>query len=76
MQVAEPAINYLLPKLTALLEKFSTPETAWAYWNWWLPIMASQCCYVTRKPCEIDRTLLLKFAEQEKLMLFYKATRH
>ena len=25
-EVAEPAINYLLPKLTALLEKFSAPR--------------------------------------------------
>ena len=30
-EVAEPAINYLLPKLTALLEQFLCAETAWAY---------------------------------------------
>ena len=72
-EVAEPAINYLLPKLTALLEKFSAPKQLGH-----IELVAADngiamLLRYTKNLSEIDRTLLLKFAEQEKLMLFLQS---
>ena len=76
-EVAEPAINYLLPKLTALLEKFSAPKQLGHIELVAADNGVAMLLRYTKNLAEIDRTLLLKFAEQEKLMLFFtKRQRH
>ena len=72
-EVAEPAINYLLPKLTALLEQFSAPKQLGHIELVAADNGVAMLLRYTKKLAEIDRTLLLKFAEQEKLMLFLQS---
>lgn len=72
-EVAEPAINYLLPKLTALLEKFSAPKQLGHIELVAADNGVAMLLRYTKNLAEIDRTLLLKFAEQEKLMLFLQS---
>ncbi|HHV6943276.1 TPA: 23S rRNA (uracil(1939)-C(5))-methyltransferase RlmD, partial [Haemophilus influenzae] len=61
-EVAEPAINYLLPKLTALLEKFSTPKQLGHIELVAADNGVAMLLRYTKNLAEIDRTLLLKFA--------------
>ncbi|OOF50057.1 23S rRNA methyltransferase [Rodentibacter genomosp. 1] len=71
--VMEPAINYLLPKLTALLGRYSNQKQLGHIELVVADNGVAMLLRYTGNLTEIDRTLLLNFAEQENLMLFLQS---
>lgn len=75
-EVAESAINHLLPKLTALLSQFSAPKQLGH-----IELVAADNGIAmllrhTKNLPKNDRTLLLNFAAQANLMLFLQNDEH
>ncbi|OOF38809.1 23S rRNA methyltransferase [Rodentibacter mrazii] len=68
--VLEPAINNLLPKLTALLAQYSAPKQLGHIELVSADNGIAMLLRYTKNLAKNDRTLLLNFAEQENLMLF------
>lgn len=68
--VIEPVLNNLLPKLTALLEQFSQPKTLGHIELVAADNGVAMLLRITQNLSEIDRTLLLQFAQQQTLNLF------
>ena len=72
-EVAEPVINYLLPKLTALLEQFSAPKQLGHIELVAADNGVAMLLRYSKNLAENNRTLLLNFAKQENLMLFLQS---
>lgn len=72
-QVAEPAINHLLPELTALLSDYSAPKQLGHIELVAADNGVAMLLRYKGNLAENDRTLLLNFAEQENLMLFLQS---
>lgn len=71
--VAEPAINNLLPKLTALLSGYSVPKQLGHIELVAADNGVAMLLRYKGNLSETDRTLLLNFASQENLMLFLQS---
>lgn len=71
--VAEPAINHLLPKLTALLSRYSTPKQLGHIELVAADNGVAMLLRYKGNLSETDRTLLFDFALQENLMLFLQS---
>ncbi|MCK3657854.1 23S rRNA methyltransferase [Pasteurellaceae bacterium Pebbles2] len=69
-KVAEPVLNKILPKLTALLRQFSQPKLLGHIELTAADNGVAMLLRHTQNLAEIDRTLLLEFARSEKLNLF------
>lgn len=72
-EVIEPAINDLLPKLTALLARYSTQKQLGHIELVSADNGVAMLLRYMGNLAEIDRTLLLNFAEQENVMLFLQS---
>lgn len=69
-EVLEPKLNHLLPKLSALLANYSMPKQLGHIELVAADNGVTMLLRYKGNLVEIDRTLLLNFAEQEKVMLF------
>lgn len=69
-EVIEPALNKILPKLTALLSRFSQPKNLGHIELVAADNGVAMLLRYSGKLTENDRTLLLDFAVREELMLF------
>ncbi|OOF37142.1 23S rRNA (uracil(1939)-C(5))-methyltransferase RlmD [Rodentibacter heidelbergensis] len=72
-EVVEPAINHLLPKLTALLSDYSTPKQLGHIELVAADNGVAMLLRYMGNLAEIDRTLLIHFAKQENIMLFLQS---
>ncbi|WP_439236520.1 23S rRNA (uracil(1939)-C(5))-methyltransferase RlmD [Lonepinella koalarum] len=68
--VLEPALDHLLPKLLTLLRQFSQPKLLGHIELTLADNGIAMLLRYSKNLSEKDRSLLLNFAEQEKLMLF------